>query len=177
MFRFRFICSLSFVFYFFLSCVTDNRENSKKEIDIQKLKEQFIRANRHNLQKERDIIEQYIRNHNQPYKYTTQGIYFYLIKPNEKADSIRSGQTIKVEYKIYLLDGTLCYQSESGKPQTVIVEKDQTESGIHRGLQMMRKGERARLLIPSYLAHGLLGDFDKIPPQSPIMVDLTVINE
>jgi len=157
--RFWFLGIISLLIQFHYSCISDNKEQNKKEMDIQKLKEQFISANRHNLQKERDIIEQYIRNHNQPYKYTPQGIYFYLIKPNEKADSIRSGQTIKVEYKIYLLDGTLCYQSESGKPHTVIVEKDQTESGIHRGLLLMRMGERARLIIPSYLAHGLLSNF------------------
>lgn len=174
--QFRFLWGLK-ILLLFISCASDTNEQKKKELDIVKLKEQFIIANRHNLQKERDIIEQYIRNHNQPYKYTPQGIYFYLIKADEKSDSIRSGQTIKVEYKIYLLDGTLCYQSESGKPQTVIVEKDQTESGIHRGLQMMRKGERARMIIPSYLAHGLLGDFDKIPPQSPIMADITVLHE
>ncbi|MCX8081447.1 MAG: FKBP-type peptidyl-prolyl cis-trans isomerase [Bacteroidia bacterium] len=157
---------------FFISCGSE--EQPVKPIDHQKLKEQFIKANQHNLQRERDIIEQYIKNHLQPYRYTSKGIYIYMVKSSEKGDSIRAGDRLEVDYKIFLLDGTLCYQSEGGKPQVILVEKDHTESGIHRGLQMMKKGDRARMIIPSYLAHGLLGDLDKIPPQSPILVDISV---
>ena len=31
------------------------------------------------------------------------------------------------------------------------------------------------MIIPSHLAHGLTGDMDKIPPLTPIVIDLYVI--
>ena len=37
---------------------------------------------------------------------------------------------------------------------------------------MMREGDKAKLIVPSHLAHGLVGDFDKIPPLTPIVVDI-----
>jgi FKBP-type peptidyl-prolyl cis-trans isomerase len=39
----------------------------------------------------------------------------------------------------------------------------------------MRKGEAAKLILPSYLGHGLLGDRQSIPPQSILYIDLKLI--
>jgi FKBP-type peptidyl-prolyl cis-trans isomerase len=39
----------------------------------------------------------------------------------------------------------------------------------------MKKGVHAKLILPSHLAHGLLGDRDKIPPQSILYIDLELV--
>jgi FKBP-type peptidyl-prolyl cis-trans isomerase len=39
----------------------------------------------------------------------------------------------------------------------------------------MKKGDQAKLILPSYLAHGLLGDRQKIPPQSVLFIDLELV--
>jgi len=171
---------ITYLIFIFLMCACNSSSREEKKIvDSQKLKEQFVKANRHNLQREKDIIEQYIRTHQLPYKYTPAGIYLFVVTSSDKskADSVRPGNKIKVEYSIYLLDGTLCYASKKNNPALIVVEQDNTESGIHRGLQMLKTGDRARMIIPSYLAHGLMGDGDKIPPQSPILVDITVLTK
>jgi FKBP-type peptidyl-prolyl cis-trans isomerase len=31
------------------------------------------------------------------------------------------------------------------------------------------------VLIPSFLAHGIAGDLDKVPPQSPLRYDLRLV--
>ena len=36
----------------------------------------------------------------------------------------------------------------------------------------MSIGDQAKLILPSHLAHGLLGDLDKIPPQSILLIDI-----
>ena len=48
------------------------------------------------------------------------------------------------------------------------------ESGIHKGVQYLKRGDKALLLVPSHLAHGLLGDYKKIPPQMPIVYDIQI---
>jgi FKBP-type peptidyl-prolyl cis-trans isomerase len=49
------------------------------------------------------------------------------------------------------------------------------ESGIHEGIKLMRVGEKSKLVFPSHLAHGLVGDLKDIPPLSPLVVDIELI--
>jgi FKBP-type peptidyl-prolyl cis-trans isomerase len=80
-----------------------------------------------------------------------------------------------MDYKIGLLDGTECYNSRfEGRKTFEVAGSGDSESGLHKGLQYLKRGDKALLLIPSPLAHGLLGDFKKIPPQMPIVYDLYV---
>jgi len=36
-------------------------------------------------------------------------------------------------------------------------------------------GDHAKLIIPSHLAHGLIGDLDKIPPLTTLVMDIHLI--
>jgi FKBP-type peptidyl-prolyl cis-trans isomerase len=40
----------------------------------------------------------------------------------------------------------------------------------------MRKGEKAKFILPSHLAHGLVGDLQKIPPLSILVLDVELID-
>ena len=52
---------------------------------------------------------------------------------------------------------------------------DYIESGLHEGISYMKEGDRAKIIIPSYLAHGLIGDLDKMPPLATIIYDIRLI--
>jgi FKBP-type peptidyl-prolyl cis-trans isomerase len=43
------------------------------------------------------------------------------------------------------------------------------ESGLHEGVQLLSPGDSAILVIPSYRAHGLIGDQDRIPMRSSVV--------
>jgi FKBP-type peptidyl-prolyl cis-trans isomerase FkpA len=58
-----------------------------------------------------------------------------------------------------------------------VVGMEEIESGIHKAVQFMKKGDKALILIPSHLAHGLLGDMNKIPPQTPIIYDIYILDK
>jgi FKBP-type peptidyl-prolyl cis-trans isomerase len=138
------------------------------------IKEQFMDANRRLMQKEEDEMDYYAVSHRMPFIRTKSGIRYFVYKPSEKGDSIRDGNVVTLGYKVFLLDGTLCYSSDQDGKRTIIIGQEQIESGIHKGLQYLKRGDRAILLIPSPLAHGLLGDFKKIPPQMSIVYDVQV---
>jgi len=40
----------------------------------------------------------------------------------------------------------------------------------------MKVGDRAKAILPSHLGHGLLGDRQKIPPQSILYIDVELID-
>ncbi len=56
-----------------------------------------------------------------------------------------------------------------------VLEKSEKETGVHEALRYMKKGDRAKLILPSYLGHGLLGDRESIPPQSILYIDLELV--
>jgi FKBP-type peptidyl-prolyl cis-trans isomerase len=81
----------------------------------------------------------------------------------------------KVNYKITLLDGKLCYSSDSTGAKVFMIGKDNVESGLHEGIQLLHVGDKAIFILPSHLAHGLLGDEDKIPPHSAVIYDIELL--
>jgi FKBP-type peptidyl-prolyl cis-trans isomerase len=86
------------------------------------------------------------------------------------------GQEAIIRVRIELLDGRVCYETAKGEIERVVIAKSEKETGIHEALQLMKKGDRAKLILPSYLGHGLLGDRMKIPPQSVLYIDLQLID-
>ena len=105
---------------------------------------------------------------------TNSGIRYFVYEPSAKGDSIRTQDKVVLSYKLSLLDGTLCYSSEKDGKRTIIVGQDDIESGVHKALLYLKRGDKAILLLPSHLAHGLMGDMKKIPPQMPIVYDIEV---
>jgi FKBP-type peptidyl-prolyl cis-trans isomerase len=81
----------------------------------------------------------------------------------------------KLKFSVSLLDGTLCYSSDSSGLESFIIDHDQVESGLHEGIKLLHEGDKAKFILPSHLAHGLIGDKDKIPRRSPIVYDIELI--
>ncbi|MGZ3919930.1 MAG: FKBP-type peptidyl-prolyl cis-trans isomerase [Bacteroidia bacterium] len=136
--------------------------------------EQFIKANQQLMQKENDEMDYYAKSHKMPFVRTASGVRYYVYKPSAKGDSLRDSMQVTMDYEVRLLNGTLCYSSKTEGQKTFIIGHENIESGIHKGLQYLKRGDKAVLLIPSPLAHGLLGDLKKIPPQMPIVYDVQV---
>lgn len=161
-------------------CACNQSANSPAENDSaqpfneKQIKEQFISANKQLMQKENDEMDYYAKSHRMPFFRTASGIRYYVYKPSEKGDSIREDMPISVDFEISLLDGTPCYSTRYEGRRNFIVGHEDIESGIHKGVQYLKRGDKAILLIPSPLAHGLLGDFKKIPPQTAIVCNITI---
>jgi FKBP-type peptidyl-prolyl cis-trans isomerase len=98
--------------------------------------------------------------------------YYHGIGPN----LAKVGQEAIIRVKIELLDGRVCYETAKDEIVRVVIAKSEKETGIHEALQLMMRGDKAKLILPSYLGHGLLGDRMKIPPQSILYIDLQLID-
>jgi FKBP-type peptidyl-prolyl cis-trans isomerase len=87
----------------------------------------------------------------------------------------RSGQTVYTRLRVELLNGTICHETPKEETENFVLEHSDKESGVHEALRFMKKGDRAKLILPSHLAHGLLGNRDQIPPQSILYIDLELV--
>lgn len=87
----------------------------------------------------------------------------------------RPEQWARVNYRLELINGETAYATEPGRPESFMVEKDQVESGLHEVIQLLSPGDSAVIVIPSYRAHGLIGDQERIPMRSTIIYHLGVV--
>lgn len=160
------------LFLLFTACSGPEPTNQVPHVDNEKLREQFMEANNELAVREDEAIAQYASRRHLPLVSTPSGIRYFVYKPSEKGDSIREGMLVSMDYTLSLLDGTVCYTSDEEGRKALVVGQQEAESGLHRGLQYLKKGDKALLVIPSALAHGLLGDFKKIPPHMPIVYNI-----
>ena len=107
---------------------------------------------------------------------TTETGLWYQIYEHGTGDSARNGLIASLKYTVSLLDGTLCYTSDSTGEKTFLIGQGGVESGLEEGILLMRCGDKARFIMPPHLAHGLPGDNDKIPPRSTIVYQVELLN-
>lgn len=107
---------------------------------------------------------------------TDSGLRYMIYKKGLGDSLAKTGQYVNVRVKMELLNGTMCYETPKDETENFVLEKSEKESGIHEALRLMKKGDKAKLILPSYLGHGLLGDQDKIPPQSILYIDLELVD-
>lgn len=176
-FSLRFVTIICVLLIFFSCTDTEKKQqNSVKHIDSEKLKDQFVKANKLLIQKENDEMDYYAKSHQMAFIKTNSGIRYYIYKASISGDSIKPGDAVKMNFTVSLLNGTECYSSKTLGEKIFKVEEHNIESGIHIAIQFLKTGDKALILIPSHLAHGLLGDMDKIPPQTPILYDVEVLD-
>ncbi len=168
-----------FAIILYICCITACQPEKPIERPVfnkEKVKNQFIKANQQVVLKENDEMDYYQKSHQIQFTKTTSGIRYYVYTPSLKGDSIKSGDIIKINYTISLLDGTVCYSSKTDGTKEFVVGMEDIEDGLHKAVLLLKTGDKSLILIPSHLAHGLLGDSKKIPPQSPILYDLEIVS-
>ena len=169
-----FLVILGFVLGLVESC--SNKNSSSKNTPTQRqLQEPLINANKIYVKQESDEIDQYVRNHNYNVTTTGTGLRYMIYKKGEGKQAV-TGKFAKVSYKISLLNGTECYSSDKKGTKDFLIDQDNVESGLHEGIKYLHVGDKAIFILPSHLAHGFIGDEDKIPPRSSVVYDIELLS-
>ena len=158
---------------FAMACKPSNEQNAAI-ISQSAIKKPLMRENKKLVSKEAQEIENYVKRHNWQMEATGSGLR-YMIYEHGKGTLAQSGQRAIINYKVSLLDGTECYKTKD-KPEQFLIGEDHVETGLHEGITLMHVGDKAIFILPPHLAHGLLGDQDKIPPLSTIVYDVQLIS-
>ena len=150
---------------------TDTKQSSMSDAEIQ---ESLIRVNQEMNKRESAQIDSFIKREKLQVTKTGTGLRYEIYKKGNGKQAI-PGMSAKLKFTVSLLDGTMCYSSDSSGLESFIIDHDQVESGLHEGIKLLHEGDKAKFILPSHLAHGLIGDKDKIPRRSPIVYDIELI--
>lgn len=139
-------------------------------------KQDLIAANKLMVKKEKQDILDYIRRHGYKMQSTGSGLYYDVYKKVSHGQTIAFGDTVSVRYTLSLLNGNTVYNQADARHYTLVIGRSDKESGLLEALEMMKKGEKARLIVPAHLGFGLLGDQDKITTKTSLVYDIEILN-
>ncbi len=106
---------------------------------------------------------------------TESGLKYAIVKGG-KGEPVEIGNLVTLHYSGYLEDSTRFDSSvERDEPFSFIIGMGQVIPGWDEGIQLMKKGGKARLVIPPDLAYGEL-DLEKIPANSTLIFDMEILD-
>jgi FKBP-type peptidyl-prolyl cis-trans isomerase len=138
-------------------------------------KEPLIQANKEAIKEENLQIEDYIRRHNWKMETTRTGLRIMITK---KGIGIKAqkGRTVKLSYTMTSITGDTLYTALKEGPLVFEVGKGQVISGLEEAILFLSVGDRAKIIIPSHLAYGLIGDQKKISYKASLVYDIEFIS-
>ncbi len=164
-----------FVFALILmSC--DSCRNDKKvtqQLTQTQIDSMLIAQNRNFHVQEKESIQKFVSEKQWPTKVTGTGIHYWVYE-NGTGETAKTEQVAMVEYEVSLLDGTVVYMSQPGEKVSVKIGHDNVESGLHEAIQLLRAGDRAKFVLPSFRAFGLTGE-GKIPMNAAVVYDIRLV--
>jgi FKBP-type peptidyl-prolyl cis-trans isomerase len=156
-----------------VSCDSCQHTKSSMPSDAE-IRQELMQANKKKHLNEKDSIHAFVVHQGWPMIETNTGMYYQVLKKGDGA-VIKNGDRVDVSFSVFLLDGTLCYQNVPANPVSFEVGQDHVETGLHQLMPMITEGSHVRVILPSHLAFGFTGDSQRIPGDSPLYYDLTVL--
>ncbi|APZ46907.1 peptidylprolyl isomerase [Polaribacter reichenbachii] len=110
------------------------------------------------------------------YDETASGLRYKVLQKGDGKQATK-GAKVSVHYKGQLLDGTVFDSSYKRKqPIDFNVGVGQVISGWDEGIQLLKVGDKARMVIPSNLAYGSAGAGGVIPPNATLIFDVELMD-
>ena len=124
---------------------------------------------------EMNLLRAYLEKTNVTADPTESGMYVIIIEEGS-GPLVLPGQTLTVHYTGKTIDGKVFDSSLTrGNPLTFTLGRGEVIKGWDEGFAKLRKGSRARFIIPSKLAYGEKGFGQVILPYSTLVFDVELL--
>jgi len=152
-----------------VACNTKPRQESRKVTP-----QQLLEMNKKMVGAESEVMDKYIADKALEMQTSETGLRYILDKTSNEP-LIEVGDAVSLKYTTSLLNGTICYTSDKNGLMNFVVGKAQVEAGLEEAILMLAPNDKAKLIMPPYMAHGIAGDGNKIPKLAIIIMDIEVV--
>ncbi len=146
--------------------------NSTRHLGM--MSDSLVNYNRGVVLTEDQQIEDFVARYGWKMNKTATGLR-YLIYKKGHGEKTEKGKMAVISYTVRLLNGKLCYSSDKEGLKEFKIGYGGVESGIEEGILLLHVGDRAKFIVPSHLAFGLLGDQNKIPQHATLVYDIELV--
>ena len=153
------------------SCSQDKK--AVQQMTQAQIDSMLIAQNRSFHAQEKERIQKFVTDKQWPTTITGTGIHYWIYQQGA-GEYVKAEQIAMVEYEVSLLDGTVVYKSKPGEKVPVKIGHDNVESGLHEAMLLLKTGDRAKFVLPSYRAFGLTGE-GKIPMNAAVVYDILLV--
>lgn len=179
----------SFTFQIGLSAVLNQEEMNKLQTElVAKQNEKMLQDQKAQLGKDITAIDDFLKAKNVTAQTTASGLRYIITKPGS-GENAKAGQQVKIDYLGYLLNGkyfdtsieseakknNLYTQGRPYSPLELTVGAQQVIPGWEEAIQLMNKGSKMTVYIPSTLAYGNQRRGDVIAENSVLVFDMELI--
>ena len=167
----------------------DDAKKMQNEI-MAKLNEKDVLKQKEQLAIDTVLIDNYLKEKSIVAQKTASGLR-YVIEKQGKGENAKTGQTVKVNYSGFMLDGR-CFDSsiesvarannafnEQRKPYEpieIVLGYRQVIPGWEEAIALMNKGSKMTVYIPSSLAYGQQGRGEMIIPNSVLKFEMELVD-
>ncbi|MFZ4399984.1 MAG: FKBP-type peptidyl-prolyl cis-trans isomerase [Bacteroidales bacterium] len=136
--------------------------------------QRMINTNKILVKNESIQIDDFIKRYKWEMNATGSGLRYMIYK---KGNGIKpkNNSKIKINFRTSLLNGVTLYNSEFDGVKVFVLGKAEVETGLEEGILLLKVGDKAKFIIPSHLAFGLLGDQKKIPRKATLVYDVELL--
>ncbi len=148
---------------------------SEEEVN-KTIEEHFKNIQKNEIKKNQQMQKDFFENNlkKEGVKQTESGLQYEVIKSGDGKASPTQNDRVLAHYHGMFLDGKVFDSSvERGEPITLPVNG--VIQGWQEALQMMTVGDKWKLYIPSELAYGAQGAGNAIPPHTPLMFEVELL--
>lgn len=164
---------LSFLLLALISCQSQEKPALSEE-QIKQYRENLVQAHRYLVGKDADSIRTIVKQRKWNMIETKTGM-FIEITSHGTGDSVKPSDRVSLKYKLSLLNNTLCYSSDSLGVKEFTVGQGGVEAGLEEAVLLLRKGDKARLVLPPHLAYGVPGDMKCIPRMAILVYEIELV--
>jgi len=154
--------------------VLDIQSEADYRKDMEKKQEERKKQGELNKAKEPSLIADYIKANAPGAKMTDSGMY-YVIEKEGAGPLPKTGDKITAHYQGMFLDGKE-FDADHGKPFSFKLGGHEVIPGWDQGFALLKKGAKAKLIIPSKMAYGAQGGGEVIPPYTPLVFEVEVVD-
>lgn len=144
-------------------------------VDVQQqkgdpLKENMINANKYFASSEETEIDAYIGRRGWEMKKLGNGTRLWEYQKGD-GKALENEEAVSVSYSMEALTGKRIYDQVD---DVVVMGRGQAVTGLETALKNLSHGSRAKVIIPSAMGYGVVGDGDLISTRMVIVMDLSV---
>jgi len=167
------------ILLFFISCKHPYQQKITVETDSH-IENFFIHANKKIIRNEEVKIDSLISEVSMPFFRDSTGIRFLIDSYSNFVDSFIypiDGDVVSIAYNCFVFDDVEnIYDSYLTDTIRFKIGYSKQMRGLNYGIKLLQIGDKAKIIIPSYLGFGMSGYGKSVPPYSTLLLNVKLLN-